>query len=207
MGAYQVYVLKETEYSEVEWIIKEKIEVSKAVNAQLTGRSVAAYFAEDLFDEALEKTPLNFKIHNRNASEFGERCVQSGERGPPPDLDFICERDNVIYGIDIKNWIRYEKDTVPEVKKKVDAALQLNIVPFVIARYMDKETMFAEVIQKGGLVYQYVDLLFPMALSSLARRAEELLGYPIRCVDSLPLFMSEYILDLHNRRRAVYGLS
>jgi len=196
------YALKETEYSEIELIIKDKIDVSKAVNAQLTGRAVAAYFAEDLFDEALEKVPLNFRIHKRNASEFGERRVVGRERGPPPDLDFICEKDSIVYGIDIKNWIRFESDTIPEVKKKVDAALQLDIVPFIITRYMDKSTAFTEIVQKGGLVYQYMDLLFPMELSSLAQRAEQLLGYPIRCVDSLPLYMSEYILELHNRRRA-----
>lgn len=199
------FALKETKYPEIETIIKEKRDVSKAINAQLTGRAVAAYFAEDVFDEALEKAPLEFVIHDRNACEFRGRRVRSRERGPPPDLDFIAERDGVVYGIDIKNWIRYEKETVSEVRKKVDAALQLDIVPFIIARYVDKDTMFTEIIQKGGLVYPYNDLLFPNALSSLARRAEELLGYPIRCLNRIPMYMSEYILDLHNRRLAYYG--
>lgn len=186
------FALKETKYSKIEPIIKEKRDVSKAINAQLTGRAVAAYFAEDIFDEALERPPLEFVIHKRNACEFRGRRVRSRDRGPPPDLDFIVERDDVIYGIDIKNWIRYEKGTVMEVRKKVNAALQLGIVPFIIARYVDKDTMFTEIIQKGGLVYPYVGLLFPTALSSLARRAEELLGYPIRCLNRLPLYMSEY---------------
>lgn len=200
------FALAGTTYSEIVSLIKEKRDVTKAVNSQLTMRALAAYFAEDIFDEALENPPLEFEILDRNSYEFRGRRVRSRGRGPPPDLDFIVERDGVIYGIDIKNWIRYEKGTIDEVKKKVDAALQLGLVPFMIARYIDKSTLFTEIVQRGGLGYSYSELLFPITLSTLARRAEELLGYRVRCVRRLPLYMSEYILDLHDRRSAQYGL-
>jgi len=44
-------------------------------------------------------------------------------------------------GVDIKNWIKFEFATRDEIVKKVNCALELDVVPFMIARYVDRETI------------------------------------------------------------------
>jgi len=103
------FTLSHFKYSEIVGIIMEKRDVSRDINAILTRRSPAGEHAEELFRKAFES--LNFKIHKRDASEFRGRSVKGVKGKEPPNLDFIVERDGVVYGVDIKNWIRYEYET------------------------------------------------------------------------------------------------
>jgi len=115
----------------------------------------------------------------------------------PPNLDFVIERDHVIYGVDIKNWIKYEYNTRYAVISKVFLALQLKIVPFIITRYIDKDTIYREVIKRGGICYPYRTLLIPPTFDSLATQAVSLLGYPVSAVGTLPKYKREWINTLH----------
>jgi hypothetical protein len=85
------------------------------------------------------------------------------------------------------------------VDRKVEAALQLEIVPFIIARYVDREKVNEIIYEKGGLVYEYKRLLVPSTVRSLAEDAERILGYPMLAVDELPLDMISRIEDIHRR--------
>lgn len=84
-------------------------------------------------------------------------------------MDFIVEKDKVVYGVDGKNWIKYEYATRNAVRFKRNLALQLRIVPFIIARCVDKETIFVDVIEKGGMCYPYKTLLISSSYEPLAR--------------------------------------
>jgi hypothetical protein len=150
-----------------------------------------------LFREAFEK--LGFTIHGVDVSEFRGKCVIGVEGREPPNLYFIAERDGVVYGVDVKNWIEYEVKTRVKVDRKVEAALQLEIVPFIIARYVDREKVNEIIYEKGGLVYEYKRLLVPSTVRSLAEDAERILGYPMLAVDELPLDMISRIEDIHRR--------
>ena len=101
------YALAGTSYAEIEPVIQQKRRVSADIINVLMGEAPASYHAEDLFLEALEFR-LRFINHGRNKSEFRGKVVSGIEGKKPPDLDFIVERDGVIYGVDVKNWIRYE---------------------------------------------------------------------------------------------------
>ena len=191
------FSLPNTPYAEIEEIIRKKREVSALVNNQLTGEAPAGYHAENIFLEALTG-PLGFKLHGQNTSEFGGHRVKGKSNKQPPDLDFIIERDGVIYGVDVKNWIKYDTVSKNEIISKVSVALQLRVVPFIVARYVDKQTIFKEVIQKGGIVYIYETLFLPPYLSSLAEEAKNLLGYPILAIDSLPAYKLSRIEEIHN---------
>ena len=82
---------------------------------------------------------------------------------------------------------------------KVELAIQLGIVPFIIARYVDRDTIYKEIIEKKGLCYPYQMLLVPTSYESLAREANALLGYPILAVDSLPSYKVKFLQKLHSR--------
>lgn len=187
-----------TDYNRIVGILEEKRAVSRDINAILTAHAPAGAHAEDLFERAFLE--LDFKIHKRNASDFRGKEVRERVAGRQlPDLDFIIEKDKVVYGVDVKNWIKYEYATRTEVSRKVSLALDLEVVPFIIARYVDKETIYKEFYLKGGLCYPYGTLLIPPSYESLADRAGSLLGYPILAVDTLPVYKVKWIETLHRK--------
>jgi hypothetical protein len=194
------YTLPDFDYNDIVGEIQEKRSVSMEVNAMLTGHAPATFFAEDLFERAFNS--LGFEIVKRDASEYNGRKVTSVEGKQPPNLDFILRRDGVVYGVDVKNWIRYEFNTRKEVILKVSLALQLQIAPFIIARYVDKDAIYTEVISKGGICYPYRTLLFSPNFASLARRANSLLGYPTMALDRLPTFKVQRVDFLHEKMLA-----
>ena len=191
------YALTGTPYSEIETLIQKKRRISADINNVLMGRAPASYHAEDLFMEAFDK--LDFTIHGRDVSEFRGRKTSGVEGKRPPDLDFIVERDGVIYGVDVKNWIRYEYPTRDKVYHKVKLAEELGVVPFIIARYLDRDTTNKIIYHHHGLVYEYKKLILPSTMRSLAEDAERLLGYPTLAVDNLPDYMVKKIEDIHLR--------
>ena len=184
-------------YDEIVGEMREKKAISKEINAQLTGHAPATYYAEDMFERAF--VTLGFEILGRNASEYKGKKVEGTLGKVPPNLDFIIKRDRVIYGVDIKNWIRYEYVTRNEVKFKFNLAKQLGIIPFIVARYVDKSFLFQEIIEKGGICYCYRDLILSPYAEKLARVANQILGYPTIALDTLPTYKIERILFIHKR--------
>jgi len=181
--------------SQIDGVAKDKMEVSRDINAILTRHAPAGAHAEDLFEQAFSS--LGFDILARDASEYGGRHVSGVEGKEPPNLDFIVERDQVVYGVDIKNWIRYEYGTRAEVVSKVNLAVELGVVPFIIARYVDKDMIYRGIIERGGICYLFRTLLVPPSFDSLATRAGQLLGYPVLAVDWLPRYKVMWLDTLH----------
>ncbi|MCJ7632397.1 hypothetical protein MUP77_08390 [Candidatus Bathyarchaeota archaeon] len=189
------YSLPDFAYDEIVGEMREKRNVSREVNAMLTGHAPATYYAEDLFERAF--LSLGFEIIERNASEYKGRKAIGIEGKEPPNLDFILERDNITYGADVKNWIRFESNTRTKVMSKVEIAKQLGIVPFIIARYVDKDTMYKGVILNGGICYIFKTLIFSPDFDSLALKASQVLGYPTIALDRLPWYKLKYLDSLH----------
>jgi hypothetical protein len=191
------YTLAGVDYESIRELVKIKKEVSEGIVNVLTGVSPAGDHAEDLFEDAFSK--LNFKLRARNVSEYSGRRAVSVPGKEPPNLDFLLERDGVVYGVDVKNWIRYEWDYRELVLGKVRVAKQLGVVPFMLVRYADEDILYNEVIQRGGLAYRYGDLLLPSVYSSLADSAKTVLGYPVLAVESLPDYKVQWMEKLHLR--------
>src|SRR6267143_1940849 len=189
------YTLNEIQYDSIIGILNRKKRVSFEVNSVLTKYSPAGTHAEDLFEEALRS--LGFEIKGRDVSEYKGRKAKGVFGKQLPNLDFVVARDRIAYGIDVKNWIRYEYTTRYEVASKVSVALELGLIPFILARYVSKDAMFNEVIQKGGLCYPYKTLLLSSTYESLATEAGGLLGYPIIAVDVLPAHKAAKVDELH----------
>jgi hypothetical protein len=151
------YVVHGVEYDSVKDVIRQKKDVSEGIINVLTGVSPAADHAEDLFEAGF--VSLGFKIHGRDVSEFRGRHARRIPGKEPPNVDFVLERDGIIYGVDVKNWIRYEWDSRDDVVLKVSVAKQLGVAPFIAARYVDGDVLYNEVFLKRGVTYRYGDLL------------------------------------------------
>jgi hypothetical protein len=79
---------------------------------------------------------------------------------------------------------------------KVDLAVQLRIIPFIYARYVDKDTFF-KVVNIPGIVYSYETLILPPEFQTLAEEARSLLGYPVFVGEILPQHKLDFINKLH----------
>ena len=191
------FSLCKTPYSKIVELIEIKRRISADVNNKLTGQAPASIHAEELFREAFEN--LGFEILDRDVSKLnGERVV--GIPGKKtPNLDFAIKRDGIKYGVDIKNWMRYEKNTRNEVDLKIVAAEQLKIVPFIIPRYIDRQWVNKIIYEKNGVVCEYKQLIFPSSQRSLAEDAKKYLGYPIVATDTPPRDLIDKIEDIHRR--------
>jgi len=79
-------------------------------------------------------------------------------------------------------------------------------VPFIIARYVDKEAIYREIYLRGGICYPFKTLIFSPTFDSLSRRANQILGYPTIALDRLPTYKIERIDFLHknylNRKKS-----
>jgi hypothetical protein len=174
-----------------EALMRRKRDLTRDINAILTRQSPAGEHAEILFEKAFRS--IGCKILKKNASEFNGIKVQGIEGKQPPNLDFILKKSNKIYGVDIKNWLQYEFVTIREVVKKVDIAEQLGIIPIIIARYVDRDTIYTKIIAKGGRCYPYQQLLIPPSYISLADELNRYMGYKVLAVDELPSYKIEHI--------------
>lgn len=188
------YLDASADYEKLLKLILRKKRVSVYVNSLLTKVSPAGFYAEELFESAFSS--LRFKIHGIEVSEFGDRKVVGVPGRQPPNLDFVIEKDDVIYGVDIKNWIKYEFDSINNVMRKVALAVQLGITPFICARYVDKSTFF-KVVNMPGVVYSYETLILPPEFQTLAEEARSLLGYPVFVGQTLPQHKLDFIRKLH----------
>jgi len=197
-GTEAFYVEAGTSYDEVQDLVRRKRCIANTLRDLLTGVSEPATHAENLFYDAFIR--LGFTVHGRDVTEFRGRKAQGVAGREPPNIDFVIERDGLIYGVDIKNWIRYEYDSRNEIENKVRVALSLRTVPWIIARYIDKDTIYTTVHGNKGVAYPYGTLLLPYSLRSLAQDAASLLGYPVLAVDALPQYKVEWMEKLHQDR-------
>jgi hypothetical protein len=188
------YLDASADYEKLLKLILKKKRVSVYINSLLTRVSPAGFFAEEVFESAFNS--LRFKIHGTEVSEFRGKKVTGVPGRQPPNLDFVIEKDNIIYGVDVKNWIKYEFDSIHDVMSKVDLAVQLGIIPFICARYVDKDTFF-KIVNIPGIVYSYETLILPPEFQTLAEEARSLLGYPVFVGEILPQHKLDFINKLH----------
>jgi hypothetical protein len=193
------YLKRDIDYWESRSEIGIKRNLSRDVNGILTRSVPAGMQAEEVFERAF--ISMGFDILRKDASEFNGKKVTGVPGKQPPNLDFIIKRGKKIYGVDIKNWIKFERDTVNEIKLKVRLALELDIIPTICARYVDKDTMFNEIILKGGLCYNYKHLILPTSFRSLSNDANRILGYPTIAVNELPhhkwIFLAKKVFKIN----------
>jgi len=152
------YMDPSVNYENVLHLLLRKRRVSSYINAQLTRTSPAGFHAEDVFESAFNS--LRFKIVGIEVSEFGDKTVQGVPGKELPNLDFVIQKEKLTYGVDVKNWIKYEFDSINEVMDKVNLALQLGVIPFICARYVDKATLY-KITEIPGIVYPYQTLILP----------------------------------------------
>jgi hypothetical protein len=92
------------------------------------------------------------------------------------DLDFIFERDDRVYGIEVKNTLRYIE--YEEFRTKIELCRILGITPVFAVRMLPKSWIH-ELNNAGGFALILKYQLYPWAHRDLARRVRAELGLPV----------------------------
>ena len=113
-----------------------------------------------------------FVMRNRDARSYGEQSWIETEH----DLDFIFERDNRVYGVEVKNTLSYIDYT--EFRTKINMCQALGITPVFAVRMLPKSWIH-ELNTLGGFALILKYQLYPWAHRDLARRVRTELGLPV----------------------------
>ena len=113
-----------------------------------------------------------FVMRGRNTRSFGGISWSDSEH----ELDFIFERDSVVYGIEVKNMLGYME--YEELQMKMKLCRALGIKPVFVARMMPK-TWIKEIVDGGGFALILKYQLYPVSHRDLAKRVKAELGLPI----------------------------
>ena len=114
--------------------------------------------ANNLFYIALSQR--DFKYHGKDINKFKGREWTQTEH----NLDYILGRDNIIYGVEIKNTFDYIDKKEMEIKIKI--CKHLGIKPLFIMRWSPQSYIY-EIFKVGGFALLFETKIFPLALKPL----------------------------------------
>ena len=133
--------------------------------------------ADMLFLNAL--AARQFVCHGQDVNEFRGRKWEDTEH----NLDFIIERDGLVYGAEVKNtWGYIEKE---ELDVKLDMCDHLGVRPLMIVRYAPK-TYIDEIIKRGGFALLFVARVHPFGHEALVNDINEHLEMEADCPKAIP---------------------
>jgi hypothetical protein len=92
------------------------------------------------------------------------------------NLDFVFERDNRAYGVEVKNMLGYMDHD--EFRVKISLCRELGIAPVFVARMLPKVWVH-ELVGQGGFALILKYQLYPLAHKDLAKRVAMELGLPV----------------------------
>lgn len=137
-----------------------------------------------------------FVMRGRDARSYGGRDWTRTDH----DLDFIFERDNRVYGLEVKNTLRYID--YAEFRTKIEMCEALGITPVFAVRMLPKSWIH-ELILEGGFALILKYQLYPWAHRDLARRVRTELELPVDAPRALEDGTMARFLRWHERRGRV----
>jgi hypothetical protein len=143
--------------------------------------------AETLFGLALAHQ--GFALVGKETRSFrGKRWVATEH-----DLDWICERDGVAWGVEIKNtWAYIPKD---EMEVKIALCRHLGVRPLFIMRWAPKSYIF-QIREGGGFGLLYETQFFPFGSDSRMEKAR-LLSLPVDSPANVPEATMKRFVNWH----------
>ncbi len=145
---------------------------------------------ELMFDAALGRN--GFRAEAKNTNTWNNKTwIETNH-----NLDRIITRDDVAYGVEIKNTQNY----IPrqELLTKIRLCRHLNVKPVFIMRFAPKSYMF-EIIQNGGFGLLFEDQIYPWGHASLLQEVKQQLGLKVQCPRDIKEGDMQRLLNWHCR--------
>ena len=173
---------------------KRKAEELRQIVLTFSGQSFARALGvqgELMIDAGLPRVgfqPVGHTIRSWN----GINWTETGH-----NLDRVFQRDELFYGVEIKNRLSYIPQEEFEIKLRMCEALKL--IPLFIARMMPK-TYIDQVRRAGGfsLIMEYQ--LYPVAHAEMAIKVKRELGLPVDSPARLQDSTLQRFLTWHNEK-------
>ncbi len=146
--------------------------------------------ADVLFSYAFTKK--GFKIEGEDANEFRGKKWKKTDH----NLDLIISKDNVTYGVEIKNTLEYIKKD--ELDIKLDICEYLGIDPLFIMRFAPKSYNY-EIIERGGFALIFEEQIYPLGQEPLVDKIKETLNLPVTCTKAIPIGIINRFINWHDK--------
>lgn len=193
IGATRVKFVFHKSYRYYKTEVKQKIEIIRSYSEPDFTRACGRQ-AEVLFFNAL--TNRGFIPKGQETREYQGKRWEDTEH----NLDFIIERDELVYGAEVKNRLRYiNKD---ELELKLEMCDFLGIRPLFIMRYSPK-TYNKMIIDKGGFAMIYECQIYPFGTKSMVERVKTELSLPVDCPRAIPDGIIDRFEKWHNKQKKV----
>lgn len=145
--------------------------------------------AELLFLNAFLKR--GFKLISEDSNEFnGKKWTKTKH-----NLDFIIEKDNRVYGCEVKNTFAYIDHN--ELIMKLNICNFLQILPLFIMRYSPK-TYNYEIISRQGYALIFETQIYPFGQEQFIKKIKEVLNLPVICSRAIPEGIIDRFMKWHN---------
>jgi len=149
--------------------------------------------AEILFFNAL--TNRGFFSHGQNTNVYNRKHWKKTDH----NLDFIIERDNIVYGAEIKNKLSYiGKD---ELEIKLEMCEFLGVRPLFIMRAAPKTYNYT-IINNQGFALIFETQIYPFGQKEMVERVKKGLSLPVDCPRAIPEGIIDRFEKWHNKQRA-----
>jgi len=132
-----------------------------------------------------------FNIVGRNTKEYdGTIWTKTGH-----DLDFIVEKDGIVYGIEVKNWFPYLDDDLFDIKLEICA--HFGIRPLFFFR-MASYDQIEKADNQGGRILIFKSKIFPPGNEQLVRNIWNMMRLPVSTWSDVPAPIIRNLLAYHN---------
>lgn len=153
----------------------ELIDKLRYISSEERGDKSLGKHAESVVLKALIKA--GFTIAARDVNWFMGRCYQGKE-----DLDFLACKEDIWYGIEVKNMLdnlKWRESGKKDLETIIEICRTLGVVPMIVTRYLPRPYRI-KLIGEGALVITYVELIVHPDFTNVAREWKQTFGYPIR---------------------------
>jgi hypothetical protein len=172
--------------------IKKYLEIVKAYSNPSIS-SACGEQAEILFLNAFYRH--GFRLISEDSNEFNGKKWEKTNH----NLDFIIEKDNRVYGCEVKNTLAYiEKD---ELYIKLEICSYLQVHPLFIMRFAPK-TYINEIFKNGGYALIFETQIYPLGHEALVTKIRETLGLPVICSKAIPEGIMNRFMKWHNSQNS-----
>lgn len=133
-----------------------------------------------------------FLLEGRDINEFNNIKWSSSNH----NLDFIFSKDNIIYGVEVKNMLGYMD--YEEFKIKIDICFTLGLIPIFVCRMLPK-SWIREINDLGGFCLILKFQIYPPFFKSLVNELKNKLLLPVDCPRKIEDGTMQRVLKWHNQ--------
>lgn len=170
--------------------INKRIQLIHSYSDPYVSKGYGVY-AEDLFRMTLETK--GFHTLSKNTNEYEDLKWEKTDH----NLDFIIEKNGIVYGVEIKNTLDYmERD---EFNIKLEMCEFFDIIPLWILRNAPG-LQFMAMKLRGGFIMLFGTQFYPPGFRPLVRDIWDTMRLPVNIWRSIPEKIINVFLNFHSQQ-------